>query len=240
MSKMIELKRELPVTTSLVVAKGIGRTHKSVIQLVRKYEKDLKTFGTLAFEMRKSAGRPLEFVYLNEAQVYFLLTLMRNNKIITEFKKQLITEFVRMKKTLINLQVTRKSNEWKENRVDGKKIRKETTDVIQEFVKYATKQGSNNAIRYYSNITRMENRALFILEQKFPNVREVLNNRQLSTIKTADNIVVEALQEGMERELNYKDIYKLAKDRVERLAELIKPTLVMNFDEVKLIENKGE
>ena len=236
MLNMIELKKELPETTSEIVAKGVNKTHKSVIWLIRKHKDDLESFGTLDVAHRKSAGRPLEFAYLNESQVYFLLTLMQNSEVVTKFKKQLIKEFMRMRKVLINLQVTRNNEEWKQNRINGKAMRKETTDIIQEFVKYATKQGSNNAVRYYSNISKMENKALFILEQKYPNVREMLNNRQLSTIKTADNIVIEALQDGMNDKMNYKDIYILAKERVQKLSELIKPTMILNFEQMKLID----
>lgn len=236
MTSLVEIKRNDPVTTSLIVADGLGKTHKSVMQLLRQYETDFKEFGTLAFEMRKSKGRPTEFAYLNEAQVYFLLTLMRNNDQVVLFKKNLVKEFTRMKKALNYLQIQKNSEEWKQSRQIGKEIRSETTEMIQEFVRYATEQGSKNAIRYYSNITSMENKALFILEQKFPNVREMLTNHQLSTLKTADRVVYEALEDGVKDEMHYKDIYKLAKQRVEALAKLIKPTMVISYDEVKVLE----
>lgn len=237
MTKLVEIKNNDPVTTSLIVADGLNKTHKSVIQLVRQYEHDLKDFGIMPFEMRKSTrGKPVEFAYLNEAQVYFLLTLMRNNETVVRFKKKLVKEFMKMKEALTNLQIQKNSEEWKQIRLEGKLARRETTDMIQEFVRYATEQGSKNAIRYYSNISKMENKALFIIEQKFPNVREMLTNHQLSTLKTADRIVYEALEEGMSKEMHYKDIYKLARERVERLAELIRPTMVISYEEVKVLK----
>jgi len=235
--KIVELKKELPVTNSEIVAEGTNRTHKSVIQLIRQYEKQLNEFGTLAFEMRKSGGRPTEIALLNESQVYFLMTLMRNNEIVVLFKKRLVKEFMKMKQALIQLQVNRNNDEWKLNRDKGKRIRKETTDTIQDFVRYATNQGSKNAVKYYGNITKMENKALFILEQKYPNVRQMLNNYQLTTLHTADMIVSEALKDGMEKKLHYKEIYKLAKERVEKLSLLIKPTMVISYEEVKVLED---
>jgi len=233
--KLVTLSNERPITTSEIVAEGTKRSHKSVIQLIRNHKKDLDEFGVVPFEMRKSKGRPLGYAVLNEPQVYFLLTLMRNTDVTVKFKKNLIKEFMRMKTVLLDLHKQRNTIEWSGTRQIGKQSRKETTDSIQSFIQYATIQGSKNAIRYYSNITKMENKALFILEQKYPNIREMLNVHQLTTLNTADIVVMDALKEGMEKELNYKDIYVLAKKRVENLAELIKPTVVINLDEVKVL-----
>ena len=236
MNNLITIEKDELMTTSLVVSEGVGYEHRTVLKLIKEHEKDISEFGTLALGVRKSRGRPTEFFHINEAQVYFLMTLMQNNEKVTKFKKELVKEFVRMRKALVNLHVMHQDEQWKQSRLDGKIMRKETTDAIKDFVEYAVMQGSKSAVRYYGNITTMENKALFILEQKFDNVREVLNNHQLSTIKIADRIVYESLQEGMERGMHYKEIYKLAKERVETLATLVKPTIVISATEVKLIE----
>jgi phage regulator Rha-like protein len=236
MNNIVEIRKNEAVVESTIVAKGVGNEHRAVLQLIRQYEKELKEFGTLAFEMRKSKGRPQEIYMLNEPQVYFLMTLMRNNEIVTKFKVALVKEFIRMKKTLISLEVMHQNQQWQQARVEGKAIRREETDVIKSFVEYAVIQGSTNAVRYYSNISKMENKALFIMEQKFPNVRDVLNHQQLSTLKVADKMVMDTLQEGMEKSMHYKDIFQLAKERVEQLASLVKPSIVISATEVKLIE----
>lgn len=238
MNNLVEIRKNSElVTTTEVIAKRTNVQHKNVIEQVREYKTDLEEFGIIAFETRKNrSGKPTEFCVLNESQTYYLLTLMRNNEVVIKFKKELVKEFMRMRKSLIQIHVQHQNKEWQQARLDGKAIRKETTDAIKDFVEYAVKQGSKNAVTYYSNISKMENKALFILEQKFDNIREVLNNHQLSTIRMADRIVYEALQEGMERSMNYKDIYKMAKERVESLATLVKPTIVISETELKLIE----
>jgi len=237
MTSLGKLQNDTPITTTEIIAEGIDMTHKSVIQLCRAYKKELEEFGTLAFEMRKSGGRPIEFFVLNESQVYFLMTLMRNNEIVVQFKKQLIKEFMKMKKALMQLQIEKNSAVYIETRNSGKAVRKEVTDIIQSFVLYATSQGSKNAIRYYGNLSSMENKALFIIEQKYPNLREMLNHHQLSTLKTADAIIMEALEYGMSTHMHYKEIYVLAKERVETLATLIKPTMVISYNEVKVLSD---
>ena len=69
------------------------------------------------------------------------------------------------------------------------------------------------------NITKMEYKALFFLEQKFKNIRDILNIHQLSIMMNADDIVLKALNDGMDQGLDYKDIYKLAKERIEIFAK---------------------
>lgn len=235
MNNLVTIEKQEPITTSEIISDGVKYQHRTVLKLIREHEKDIKEFGTLTLGVRKSKGRPTEFYNLNEGQTYFILTLMQNNENVTVFKKELVKEFIRMKKALMQVEINHQNKEWQQARLDGKAVRRETTDAIKDFVEYAVKQGSTNAVRYYGNITKMENKALFMLEQKFDNIREVLNNHQLSTLKIADRIVYESLQEGMERGMHYKDIFKLAKERVETLTTLIKPTMIISMTEVKLL-----
>jgi len=90
----------------------------------------------------------------------------------------------------------------------------------------ANKSATMSRKRYYANISKMENQALFLLEQKYKNLRDALDIHQLSTVKSADMIVMKALSDGMAQGLHYKDIYKLAKLRVESFAEIIGKTLI--------------
>jgi len=238
MDNLVILNKEVPVTDTLVIAKGLNRQHKNTISLVRDHKSSFEKLGKIAFETRKSKrGKPSTVAILNEGQVYFLFTLFSNTETVVNFKVKLVQEFMRMKKALTNLQIERNNKEWIETRSQGKLMRKETTDTIQEFVKYATLQGSHHAVRYYSNITKMENKALFILEQKYPNVREMLTHHQLSTIKIADRIIAEALEDGMIDGMNYKDIYKMAKERVETLSKLVRPTMVISYKEVRMLDD---
>jgi hypothetical protein len=62
--------------------------------------------------------------------------------------------------------------------------------------------------------SKMENAAFFILKDKFKNIREILNITQLSKIIVADMIVNKAINDGMKEGMFYKDIFKLAKERI--------------------------
>jgi hypothetical protein len=72
----------------------------------------------------------------------------------------------------------------------------------------------------------VQNKALFLIEQKFKNIRDILNLQQLSTVVCADKIVTKALDDGMELKMGYKDIYQLAKKRIESFADIHGKTLI--------------
>lgn len=220
-------------TTTRIIADGCGIEHHAAMKLVKKYENDLNSLGsTSGFEIRKfkTAGRPGEEALLDEEQTTFLITLMRNSPKVVKFKKELTKAFFQQRRIISNLIMQRDNPNWQEARRDGKIIYRQKTDVIKNFVEYATSQGSGNAERYYSNFARMENSALFFFEQKYKNMREVLTIKQLMQIATADDVIEKALKEGMDKGMHYKDCYKLAKERVISFAEIIGKSPVLSIE----------
>lgn len=221
MPVLVKVIDEVPVVSTLDMWKPLEVNHKSIMSLLKKYESKFQETRLLTFEMSKgTGGRFLNYCYLDEEQASFLITLLRNSDPVVNFKRRLTREFFRMRKALSDI-VNRKANaEWLEQRVSGKLIRNIETDTLKVFVEYATKQGSTNARHYYSNISTMQNKALFFIDQKFKNIRDLLDIHQLATIQIADRIVVRALEDGMARELHYKEIYQLAKTNIETFAAI--------------------
>jgi len=209
MDKLVDVFKGEAVTTSLVIADAVNVHHKNVITLLNTHFD--KNDEELAFQTRvlkNPRGEDTRYAILNEDQAMYLITLMRNSVIVKKFKWALVKEFSRMRNHI-------------NSRVNGKSIHRQKTDVIKIFVEYATAQGSKSSQMYYCNLAKMENTALFFLDQKYPNVRDVLNTNQLFHVSTADDIINKALMDGMDQELNYKDIYKLAKERILQYADLI-------------------
>lgn len=93
-----------PATTSLAIAEGVGNPHSSVIKLIRQNISDLEEFGNIGFEIQNStsgAGRPTEYALLNEQQATLLMTYMRNNTVVREFKKRLVKAFYEISKPAV-------------------------------------------------------------------------------------------------------------------------------------------
>lgn len=238
MKDIVRLERDIPVVSTLDIWEELGVEHSAIIKMVRKYKTMFTELGTLGFEIRKSGGRPTPFCFLNEEQTTFLITLMKNSEVVVKFKLRLTKEFYRMKKFLADLASQRQNAQWLETRNAGKVKRREETDTIKRFVEYAVTQGSKNAERYYSNISTMQNKSLFFYEQKFKNLRDILNLQQLSVVICADGIVSKAIEDGMDQKLHYKEIYQLAKKRIESFAEIHGKTLIPAFQQKQISADK--
>jgi hypothetical protein len=216
------------------LSKGFGVEHRALKKLIVKYKNEFEEWGLIASPMQKvdpqNKGRRLEEYELNEPQAAYLSTLLTNNELVRKFKHFLVNEFFRQRKLLSKILAQKQNNEWLEKREQGKIERRLETDTIKEFVSYAFSQGSKNAKTYYMNISKMENTTLFnldMLELKYPNLRDLLEGYQLTTLQNADRIVARALKEGMKQQSYYKDIYKLAKLRIEGFVQLIGKTNIL-------------
>jgi len=223
MNQLVILEGNKIYTTSLIMSNNLNIKHKNIMELLKDYSniEDLQRFETA--ELR-TKGRPLTIALLTETQALILVSLMKNSQEVIDFKVKLVKAFIKYRSIAHQL-ITQKQNEnWLLDREESKLIRRECTDVIKEFVEYAVKQGSKSATKYYANLSKMELRSLFLLEQKYPNAREVMNMKQLSLIKMADEAVRTTLEEEMKKGTFYKDIYKLAKSKIEALAKIFPPS----------------
>lgn len=129
----------------------------------------------------------------------------------------------------------RRSGDWQQVRTSGKAVRHDLTDVIQDFVEYAQGQGSTNAHRYYEIVTKMENKALFLVEKAGKDLRDRLTMQQISCLSACEKIAARALREGMAMKLPYKEVFKLAKQRVVAYVALLGPTLPGDDNPVLLV-----
>jgi hypothetical protein len=218
---------------------GFGyKEHRTLKMVIFKNREKFEKIGELISTttvVTKTKGRPDQSYLLNERQFILLVMLAKNTPESVELKSRVENEFHKMRLQLANLANTRLSSDWQQARKDGIEVYKQKRDVIKMFVDYAKKQGSESAEKYYTNLATMENRALFLFEQKFKNTREVLNIRQLAQVSTADQIVEKALDDGMAEMLHYKDIYHLAKERVNQFSAIIGKSQV-----IELLENNEQ
>ena len=79
MNELVFLKNDQAVTMSLIIAENTNNQHKSVIQLIDDHKARFEPTNLLG-------GRPTKVAILNEQQATFLITLLRNNDIVLEFK----------------------------------------------------------------------------------------------------------------------------------------------------------
>ena len=153
MYELVELKGNDVFTNSKVIADGTNNQHESVVAIIRKYEKDILDFGNIDFFDLKSGkrGQPERVYYLNEEQATFVITLLRNSKIVVKFKKELVRQFYAMRRFILEKQ----SKLWGETRIANKENRLKETDVIKLLVDYAKEQGSTHSDKLYVTYTKL-------------------------------------------------------------------------------------
>lgn len=199
---------------SRLLAPELNHRHRTIFESILKYQSKFEEHGLLPFEteaVNNGDARGVKyqkFALLNEDQCYFLLTLMRNNDFVVDKKSKLVKAFRQAKD-----QVTLRDMA----RIEGKAVRRTETDAIKDLVQYATAHGSSNAKMYYANITKMTNAALGIEAGQ----RDFLDHKTLQQIKVAETIVEIAIRDGLKANLEYKEIYKLCKDRVSSIAKVL-------------------
>lgn len=215
MYELVELRENDVFTNSKVIADGTGNQHHAVQQIISKYEDDIKDFGAVAFEMRvlkheNGKGSTKQKVYfLNEEQATFVITLLRNSKVVVKFKKELVRQFYAMRRFLVEKQ----SQLWTETRIANKENRLKETDVIKLLQDYAKEQGSKNSDKLYMVYTKL---AKNVVGGK----RDSVSVSELNNITLVESIILQTIQIDMSMGMHYKDIYKDCNDRIKRFAEI--------------------
>ena len=114
-----------PFTTSKAISEVTGIAHRRIRDAIVKHKSAIEVFGLLgAYETESTGGRPEEIIRLNEQQATLLITFLKNTPIVVAFKVELVRQFYAMRGELLARQM---------HRSQGKPIRRELTDAVQEF-----------------------------------------------------------------------------------------------------------
>lgn len=131
----------VPFTTSDVIAEMTEISYRSVQRTIEKQKTRLEKFGRVRFEittLQTKGGAQNHKVYrLNEEQATLLITFMKNNDKVADFKVELVRQFYAMRKELMSRQTYR---------AELKPIRKELCDIIRET------DGSQWAYKKYTDL----------------------------------------------------------------------------------------
>lgn len=227
MEKIVEMIEGKPMTTSIIVAKKFGREHRDVLRAIANLDcsDDFRERNFARTDYKSVQGHSKPMYRMTRDGFTFLCMGFTGDKA-AKWKEAYIKAFNMMEDRLTQ---QNEALEWKQARLQGKAARKSVTDAIQRFVEYANNQGSKNAARYYSNITKMEYAALDLISQRETvpsNFRDTLDALDLAFLTTAEYIAKAAIEQGMTAGMDYKDIYTLAKQHVMRFADTVRITRI--------------
>ena len=117
-----------PFTTSDVIAEYAKVNYRSIQRTIERNEGDFNVFGRVRFQitplMTKGGVQDKKIYILNEQQATLLITYLKNTEPVRKFKVELIRQFYAMRGELLARHMYR---------AQGKPIRRELTDAVQEF-----------------------------------------------------------------------------------------------------------
>lgn len=203
---------------SNMVAKKFDTKHSHVTRNIRVLIKDIDTYLTgtkrspkYKVEEREYRGRKYT-VYLMNKKFFTLLAMRFRGEKPMRWQSLFIDAFEYMEERIVLADYNANNDTWTAQRKQGKIARKEETDVIKDFVDYATKQGSKNAKFYYKHITNSSYKALNLIQHKTPKLRDILNVYEVASLVLAEKIACDGLKKYMKLGRNYKDIYNSVRD----------------------------
>lgn len=225
MNKQIVLsKKGEAFADSRVIAEKFGKRHSHVVEKIETLIKEIDNIKgpkswTLKFNKRSDNYRGQEYDYyeMNKPAFSMLVMGMTGNKAL-EWKLRFNEAFYEMERVLTQQSLNQQSEMWLAQREQGKLIRQEETDIIKEFVDYATTQGSENAKFYYKHITSAVYKALNLVQYKQPKLRETLDFMQTSQLILAEQVAQKSLKKYMNEKEFYKTIFVLVKQDLEAFA----------------------
>lgn len=216
MNNLVEIKKNKVFTNSKIIADGTENKHEAVQKIISKYSSDIEDFGALRFEMRvlkheNYRGSTREKVYyLNEEQATFVITLLRNSKVVVKFKKELVRQFYSMRQFLLE----RQSKLWTDTRQFCKENRLKETDIIKQLADCAKDQGSSNSDKLYLVYSKL---AKTVVKNK----RDELTVNELNTLNLVESIILQTIQIDMSMDMDYKQIYQDCKNRINQFKDLL-------------------
>lgn len=214
MDELVYLEKEEAVCSSLDVSSCFGKRHDNVLRMIvglLKNEETQKMFKKSYYvDGQNKQQYPM---YLMNRDGFSLLVMGFTGKKALDWKLKYINAFNQMEKIIRE----RQSQSWIESRSVGKLSRKAETDVLKQLVEYAKQQGSEHADMLYMTYSKLANKAVGVTD------RETATTQQLMNLSFVENIILNMVQDGIQQELQYKEIYRNVKDRlavVGRLAYL--------------------
>ncbi len=213
MVNLIEVKHGEPMTNSYILAKAFGIPHNDLLKKVRVLGGEIipARFNQMyRSEFREVRGREYETYSMNRDGYMFLVMNISTKKAHTK-KLEFIDAFNAMEKALLKLEFNSGDDGWKKQRLQSTAARLETTDVIKEFVEYATKQGSKSAKFYYKHYTNATYKALGLIQHKRPKLKDTLDMMELSQLMVAENVAKQSIRKHMASGEDYKSVFVLVK-----------------------------
>ena len=212
MNELVYLKHDEVVCDSLQVAEKFGKRHDNVVRdivnLLKNEEiKNKKIFHQSTY--KDSKGRTYKSYTMNR-KGFTVLVMGFNGEEAIHWKLMYIDAFDKMESIIRE----KSTQTWEETRRIGKLTRQTETDTIKKLVEYAKKQGSTHSDKLYMIYSKLANKMTGISS------RDEATVMQLNNLSMIENIILRVIEEGIESDKHYKEIYQDCKKRIQMVNKL--------------------
>ena len=217
MNELVHLENNEAVCSSLEIAEKFGKRHDKLIAEIRRMYSDLigkgspQNGGAKFFFEATYENRGKQYpMYLMNRDGFSLLVMGFTGKKALDWKLKYINAFNQME----NIIREKQSQSWIETRTFGKLSRKAETDVIKQLVEYAKQQGSEHADMLYMTYSKLANKTVGVTN------RDTATAKQLMNLSVTENIILKVVEDGINQQLHYKEIYRNCKERLAIVNQL--------------------
>lgn len=202
------------VADSRIIAKALEKEHKTLLRDIDTYiqywttptESTENLNGTNLYPTIQPTDYFIESTYIaknNKQNRYFLITQMGCEFLATRntgqkgavFAALYVKEFNRMRDILQQ----KETLEWKQDRQQGKIGRRDFTDTIKDFIKYALLKGESKekTNAFYGRFTKIVNNCFGIVPIKGKSTRDYLDRRTLRKLEFFEIRAAEIIEQGI-------------------------------------------
>lgn len=217
MNELVHLENDEAVCSSLEIAEKFGKRHDKLIFEIRRMYSDLigkgspQNGGAKFFFEATYENRGKQYpMYLMNRDGFSLLVMGFTGKKALDWKLKYINAFNQME----NIIREKQSQSWIETRTFGKLSRKAETDALKQLVEYAKQQGSEHADMLYMTYSKLANKTVGVTN------RDTATAKQLMNLSVTENIILKVVEDGINQQLHYKEIYKNCKERLAIVNQL--------------------
>ncbi len=220
------------------IAKFTNNQDKNIAEMIAKYKSHIEEFGTVPFKTEGLNGTKSYKIthYLNEQQATFLMTLLRNNPTVVNFKKNLVKAFFIMKQNNNLITALKKEIEQVELNPDFEEFKDDENYLLKRYL-YALENNGTFVQRFVIQLIEENHKQKMELENKMTMlVPQNLIGTNIQNYNTPVSKLFERFYQYIQdNKSSFKIIPKYERMKIHREIRAIFPFGIINQKENTLI-----
>ena len=204
-----KLKNNTLTEAQIKRGKAVKLEHKDLLDIIRDEFSEEIGLGKISPSSYRNSQ--------NKKQPMFILTLNQAKQVLLRESKYVRRAIIAYIEVLEQAIIDKAKSEWLLTRQQGKLVRREETDAIQELIEYAKRQGSEHSEKLYMTYSKLVNSLVGIKA----NSRDKVDFGILMIIRQLEDMFTKVITSSMENKIHYKEIYQICKKQGTQFIEIV-------------------